>query len=652
MKKRSGRFYIQLIITIITCAFLIIPVCQSILAGITVNFLRGLGSGVTLKWLVEVWTLYSDTIFRSIFIGVVCLSLALTLGVPAAYVMVKTQNRMTRIIEELLVVPLAVPGLATALAILIMYGQWTAFRRSWTIILVGHVIFTIPFMIRSVIAVMSSYNLGELEESAASLGAGFWNRFFHIAVPNSMPGILSGSLMVFTLSIGEFNLTWMLHTPLTKTLPVGLADSYASMRLEIGSAYTIVFFFMIIPLLIAIQHVASPKRQMLPTTNQKRPKVQSLMKSSGSKQPISLLERPITDTATTIGQDGTSLEITNCAKTFSDGTLALEPIDLAIHAGETIVVLGPSGCGKTTLLRIIAGLEQPDEGGRVYFNDDDVTQVPIEKRNVGMVFQNYALFPNMTVSENIAYGLKIRGDDTTTQKKRVIEMLSMMKIDELGHRQIHQLSGGQKQRVALARAIAVRPRILLLDEPLTALDAKLRDALRVDIDLLLRSIGITSVYVTHDQSEAMALGDRIVVMKQGGICQVGTPRDIYFKPNNRFVAEFVGTLNHIESKAEKNCLRILDSRIAFEEAPQVNFGGESTLDIYFRPEHAVVTDTGKGHLKAEVVTSTFMGDRTLLLVNGSTAERLNVEAPGKRSFRPGEIVDIRLETDSIFTLRD
>jgi putative spermidine/putrescine transport system ATP-binding protein len=150
----------------------------------------------------------------------------------------------------------------------------------------------------------------------------------------------------------------------------------------------------------------------------------------------------------------------------------------------------------------------------------------------------------------------------------------------------------------------------------------------------------------------MALGDRIVVMKQGGICQVGTPRDIYFKPNNRFVAEFVGTLNHIESKAEKNCLRILDSRIAFEEAPQVNFGGESTLDIYFRPEHAVVTDTGKGHLKAEVVTSTFMGDRTLLLVNGSTAERLNVEAPGKRSFRPGEIVDIRLETDSIFTLRD
>jgi putative spermidine/putrescine transport system ATP-binding protein len=647
MKKRSGRFYIQLIITIITCAFLIIPVCQSILAGITVNFFRGLSSGVTLKWLVEVWTLYSDTIFRSIFIGVVCLSSALTLGVPAAYVMVKTKNRMTRIIEELLVVPLAIPGLATALAILIMYGQWTAFRRSWTIILVGHVIFTIPFMIRSVIAVMSSYNLEELEESAASLGAGFWNRFFHIAVPNSMPGILSGSLMVFTLSIGEFNLTWMLHTPLTKTLPVGLADSYASMRLEIGSAYTIVFFFMIIPLLIAMQSVASPKRYVLTERVKRR---QPQMRPSLPREDKSPIPKLDTDLDPQELRRGTSLEIVNCAKTFSDGTKALEPINLSIDSGETIVVLGPSGCGKTTLLRIIAGLEIPDKGGNVFFSSDNVTQVPIEKRNVGMVFQSYALFPNMDVSENIAYGLKLRGEESAARKARVDEMLSMMKIEELRHRRIDQLSGGQKQRVALARAIAVRPRVLLLDEPLTALDAQLRDALRVDIDLLLRSIGITSVYVTHDQSEAMALGDRIVVMTRGRICQVGTPRDIYFKPNNRFVAEFIGTLNHIESRVEKHSLRVFDSLIPFKDMPKVHSKGKTQLDVYFRPEHAVVSDTGKGHLKAEVIESIFMGDRTRLLVNGRTKEMLNVEAAGKRSFHPGEVVDIHLELDSLFTL--
>ncbi|MHB9139537.1 MAG: ABC transporter ATP-binding protein, partial [Victivallaceae bacterium] len=209
---------------------------------------------------------------------------------------------------------------------------------------------------------------------------------------------------------------------------------------------------------------------------------------------------------------GTSLRLTNCAKTFADGTCALEAFNLQVRDGETVVILGPSGCGKTTLLRIIAGLEFPNDGGKVFFGDEDVTDIPIEKRNVGMVFQNYALFPNMTVAENIAYGLKVRGIDAAKRIRRVSEMLDMMKIGDLRNRRIDQLSGGQKQRVALARALAVRPKVLLMDEPLTALDAKLRDRLRVEIDILLRSLGITAIYVTHDQAEAMALGDRIVVM--------------------------------------------------------------------------------------------------------------------------------------------
>jgi len=260
MKKRAHLFYAQLGLTLITCMFLVIPVIQSIMAGVTKNYFKGIKSGLTLKWILEVWHLYRDTIFTSIFIGFACLAITLIIGVPAAYFMVKKKSRFTRIMEEFLVIPLAIPGLAIALAILINYGQFTAFRKSWIIILVGHVIFTLPFMIRSVIAIMSAINLRDLEEGAASLGGQFWNRFFHIIIPNAMPGILAGSLMVFTLSIGEFNLTWMLHTPYTKTLPVGLADSYASMRLEIGSAYTIVFFFMIIPLLIAMQWAAKPKK--------------------------------------------------------------------------------------------------------------------------------------------------------------------------------------------------------------------------------------------------------------------------------------------------------------------------------------------------------------------------------------------------------
>ena len=243
-----------------------------------------------------------------------------------------------------------------------------------------------------------------------------------------------------------------------------------------------------------------------------------------------------------------SIALYRCAKTFPDGTRAIEPLDLAVDAGETVVFLGPSGCGKTTTLRIIAGLEAPDPGGRVLFDGRDVTALTIERRNIGMVFQSYALFPNMSVAANVAYGLKIRGLGKGEIGGRVAEMLAMMRIEALADRGIDQLSGGQRQRVALARALAVQPRALLLDEPLTALDAKLRDALRLDIDQLLRRLGITAIYVTHDQAEAMALGDRIVVMEHGRVAQVGRPREIYQRPATRFVAEFVGTMNRLRGR--------------------------------------------------------------------------------------------------------
>ena len=252
----------------------------------------------------------------------------------------------------------------------------------------------------------------------------------------------------------------------------------------------------------------------------------------------------------------TPIRLRQCGKTFADGTTALQPLDLDIGAAETVVLLGPSGCGKTTTLRIIAGLEQPDDGGEVWFGDTRVTAQPIEQRGVGMVFQNYALFPNMSVAENIAYGLRVRRIDSATRKRRVDEMLEMMHLQPFADRRIDQLSGGQRQRVALARAIAVQPRVLLLDEPLTALDAKLRDALRADINQLLRSLHITAVYVTHDQAEAMALGDRIIVMDKGRIAQAGTPQDIYRAPANAFVADFIGTMNHLPGTAEAGRWRV------------------------------------------------------------------------------------------------
>ena len=220
--KTTPRFVLQLAFTLLVCGFLIVPVVMSVMAGITENFFRGIASGVTFRWVGEVWTLYADTIFLSLLIALACLACTLVLGVPAAYVLAKRQGRVARTIEELLTLPLAIPGLAIALALIITYGGFREFRSSWIFILVGHVIYTLPFMMRSVLAVLSTADFRALEEGAASLGAGFWRRFFDIVIPNCRSGIVAGALMVVTLSMGEFNITWMLHTPVTKTLPCGL----------------------------------------------------------------------------------------------------------------------------------------------------------------------------------------------------------------------------------------------------------------------------------------------------------------------------------------------------------------------------------------------------------------------------------------------
>ncbi|MCD9147928.1 ABC transporter permease subunit [Pseudophaeobacter sp. MA21411-1] len=242
-----------MVVTLLACAFLFIPIMQSVLAGLTVNYFRGLSSGLTLKWVGQVWQLYSSSIFLSIWLALACLVVTLILGVPAAYALARNPGRASRILEELISLPLAIPGLAIALALLQLYGSYHGFRTHWSFILIGHVLYTLPFMVRSTLSVLATIDLTTLEEGAASLGAGPLRRFFDIVVPNALPGILAGALTVVTLSIGEFNLTWMLHTPYLKTLPVGLADSYASMRLEVASAYTLVFFVIIVPLLMAMQ---------------------------------------------------------------------------------------------------------------------------------------------------------------------------------------------------------------------------------------------------------------------------------------------------------------------------------------------------------------------------------------------------------------
>jgi putative spermidine/putrescine transport system permease protein len=258
--RRSPVFWSLLAFTVSVAAFLLVPVVMSVLTGLTRNQFVGLSSGLTLQWVIKVWTEYQGSVWLSMGIALACLASTLVLGVPAAYVLSRTQGRTARAIEELLMLPVALPGLATALALIVTYGAVGEFRTHWTFILVGHVLFTLPFMVRSVLAVMLSVDMPTLEEGARSLGASFMQRFTGIVLPNCRSGIVAGSLMVLTLSIGEFNMTLLLHTPFTQTLPVGLADAYASLRIEVGSAYTIVFFMMIVPLLIALQLAGGRRR--------------------------------------------------------------------------------------------------------------------------------------------------------------------------------------------------------------------------------------------------------------------------------------------------------------------------------------------------------------------------------------------------------
>jgi putative spermidine/putrescine transport system ATP-binding protein len=311
----------------------------------------------------------------------------------------------------------------------------------------------------------------------------------------------------------------------------------------------------------------------------------------------------------------TRIEATDCAKTYGDGTRALQPTSLTVEPGEVLALLGPSGCGKTTLLRLLAGLEQGDPGTRIRFGAEDVTGQPIETRGVGMVFQHYALFPQMTVAANIGYGLRIRGVAEAERARRVGELVDLVRLNGLERKRPAELSGGQRQRVALARAVAIRPRVLLLDEPLTALDAKLKESLRDELAELLRRLHITAVHVTHDQHEALAIADRLAIMRAGRIVQVGDGEALYRSPSHPFVAEFLGRVNRIARDA------------AAIAAGTVRLGGvewpcppalRTCPALLVRPEDVQVGAPGAGRATLAVERRVFLGERVQLRLADGT----------------------------------
>jgi len=330
---------------------------------------------------------------------------------------------------------------------------------------------------------------------------------------------------------------------------------------------------------------------------------------------------------------GATVELVGVVKNFGTHR-ALNAINLSIRPGEFVALLGPSGCGKTTALRALSGLESINEG-RILIDGEDVASVPTNKRDIGMVFQSYSLFPHMTAIENVEFGLRMRGVSAGERRGRAAEALEMVGLDKHSSRYAHQMSGGQQQRVALARALVTRPRVLLLDEPLSALDAKVRVQLRDQIRRIQTDLGITTVFVTHDQEEALAVADRVAVMREGVIEQIGTPEELYATPTTAFVADFVGLSNRLPGEVLGGSIQVYGSTLALLGSGLAD--GPATALV--RPEDVTIESTG---IPATVVASSFLGSlrRTQVRLDDDTL--VNVQHGVESRPQAGDIVHLKL----------
>ena len=331
---------------------------------------------------------------------------------------------------------------------------------------------------------------------------------------------------------------------------------------------------------------------------------------------------------------------------------AVEDTTLDIEAGTFVTLLGPSGCGKTTTLRMIAGFESPDEG-EIYLGGEPINSLTPNKRDTAMVFQSYALLPHYNVFDNVAYGLKIRKLPKDEIRERVMNILKLVEMDGMESRMTNQLSGGQQQRVALARALVLVPGVLLFDEPLSNLDAKLRVSMRTEIRKIQQKVGITAIYVTHDQSEAMSISDKIIIMSKGKVEQIGTPREIYYHPNSRFVADFIGEANFLKAKVlrtqgDKAGIGVAGEELEVNNFCQAKAGDEVALVI--RPEAAALAD--KGYLEAKVVLSTFMGAYQYYQVQvGDMEIQITDYNPvNRRIYEVGETAYLDFDTQGVYIL--
>ena len=334
---------------------------------------------------------------------------------------------------------------------------------------------------------------------------------------------------------------------------------------------------------------------------------------------------------------------------------AVKDTTLDIEPGTFVTLLGPSGCGKTTTLRMIAGFESPDEG-EIYLGGEPINELTPNKRDTAMVFQSYALLPHYNVFDNVAYGLKIRKLPKAEIKEKVTNILKLVELEGMESRMTNQLSGGQQQRVALARALVLEPGVLLFDEPLSNLDAKLRVTMRTEIRKIQQKVGITAVYVTHDQSEAMSISDKIIIMSNGKVEQIGTPQEVYYHPNSLFVADFIGEANFLDAKVKSVKEGKADILINGQEMQVNTYAGAGPGEdvcLVLRPEAVSLSESGAGQLPGEVILSTFMGAYQYyhLKVGDVTVQITDYNPVNKKIFRTGEKAALAFDPAGVYILQ-